>query len=62
MAKAKPIREWHDHLRLNTRLPDASIITTSRVALGQASSGDGIEPKGHRRRVDFHPEVTRVGA
>ena len=25
MSKRKPIREWYDHLRLNTRLPDASI-------------------------------------
>ncbi len=25
VAKGKPIREWYDHLRLNTRMPDASI-------------------------------------
>jgi N-methylhydantoinase B len=25
VAKRKPIREWYDHLRLNTRMPDATI-------------------------------------
>ena len=52
VSKGRPIREWYDHLRLNTRLPDASIgdlgaqiaaIRTGERRLGQLLDRIGVE-------------------
>ena len=52
VSKGRPIREWYDHLRLNTRLPDASIgdlgaqiaaIRTGERRLGQLLDRIGAE-------------------
>ncbi len=52
VARGRPIREWYDHLRLNTRLPDASIgdlgaqiaaIRTGERRLGQLLGRIGTE-------------------
>ncbi len=47
MRQGKPIREWYDHLRLNTRMPDASIgdldAQISAIRTGERRLGQLLE-------------------
>ncbi len=50
MRQGKPIREWYDHLRLNTRMPDASIgdldAQISAIRTGERRLGQLLERVG----------------